>query len=499
MTMKIRYNILLSLVILLVFSTIFINCKKNNAITPTPPVKVVIKDTSIVNRFIYTGLKDYYLWSDQVSTLTNQKYTNADSLNVLLNSYNDPQKFFISLLYQYNVVDKWSFLVNDSATITNWIQGISQTMGYDLMLARIGTAGDLFAFVRYVYKGGPAEKAGIKRGDIFMKVNDTQLNITNYQTLLFTNLTYKISLATITANVISLTGKTVTMTAITMQENPILMDTVLNVNNLKIGYLVYNGFNSDFDLQLNDVFKKFKDAAIDKLILDLRYNGGGSVQTAKYLASMIYQPLTTSVFLKSQYNNLLQQYITSFNGASSLVENFTYRILKTSNTPETPINSLYMTSLYVITSDNTASASELVINGLKPYMQVFSVGTNTAGKYVASWTIKDWDSNGVVNPKNPYVMQPEVVKLANANGVTDFISGLAPDFVAKEDIANLLPFGDPNETLLKPVLNKIQGLPLASFSLKSEKMGLKKITDSQAERPFGKDMHINSLPRIKRN
>ena len=289
------------------------------------------------------------------------------------------------------------------------------------------------------------------------------------------------------------------MTAITMQEDPIQLDTVFTLNNLKIGYLVYNGFNSDFDLELNSAFKKFKDASIDKLILDLRYNGGGSVQTATYLASMIYGPATTSVFYKSQYNNLLQQYLISVDGATSLSENFTDKIAKTSTTQETPINSLNMTSLYVITSDNTASASELLINGLKPYMQVFSVGISTAGKYVASWTIKDWDSNGVVNPKNPYVMQPEVVKLANSNGVSDFISGLAPDFVAKEDIANLLPFGDPNETLLKPVLNKIQGLPLASFSLKSEKMGLKKVTDSQAERPFGKDMHINSLPRIKRN
>ena len=496
--MKIKYNILLSLAIFLVLGSLLVNCKKDNGTTPsTPPAKVVIKDTSIVNRFIFNGLRDYYLWTDQVPTLAAQKYDNADTLNVLLNSYNDPQKFFTSLLYQYNVIDKWSFLVNDSASISNWIQGISQTMGYDFMLARIGTAGDLFGFVRYVYKGSPAEQAGIKRGDLFMKVNDTQLTVSNYQTLLFTNLTYKLSFATITSNKISLNGKMVTMTAKTMQENPILMDTVLNVNNTKIGYLVYNGFNSDFDLQLNDVFKKFKVAAIDKLVLDLRYNGGGSVQTAKYLASMIYGLATTSVFFKSQYNTLLQNYLISVDGAASLSENFTDKILKSGTIPETPINSVNMTSLYVIASDNTASASELLINGLKPYMQVYTVGINTAGKYVASWTIKDWiDNNGTVNPKNPWAMQPEVVKLSNANGVTDFVSGLAPDFVAEEDIANLLPFGDPNETLLKPVLNKIQGLPLSSISLKSQGLGLKKLTDSQAFRPFSKGMYIKSRQKM---
>ena len=494
--MKIKNNLLLIIFLLLVLSTGLINCKKDSVTTPKTPVVVAIKDTSIVNRFVYTGLRDYYLWNDSVPTLANQKYTNADSLNRLLNSYSDPQKFFSSLIYSKR--DKWSFLVNDSATITNWIQGISQTMGYDFMLAYIGTTNNVFGFVRYVYKGSPAEKAGIKRGDLFMKVNDTQLTASNYETLLFTNLTYKLSMASVSGNIISLNGNTVTMTAITMQENPILLDTVLNVNNLKIGYLVYNGFNSDFDIQLNDVFKKFKDAAIDKLILDLRYNGGGSVQTAEYLASMIYGTSTSKVFYTSQYNSGLQAYIVSVDGAASLSSYFTDKILATSTTPVTPINTLNLTELYVIMTDNTASASELLVNSLKPYISVFTVGSNTVGKYVASWTIKDWDANGVVNPKDPWAMQPIVVKIKNSRNDPDFVNGLTPDFAATEDIANLMPLGDPNETLLKPVLNKIQGLPLTSISLKSTKMGLTKVYDSRAERPFSHEMYINKPGKLPR-
>ena len=478
-----------------ILSVLLINCKKESIITPVPVTPIVIKDATEVNKFVYNGLKDYYLWVDQVPNLIAQKYAIKDSLNAFLNTYTDPNNLFTSLLYKYHTIDKWSFIVDDSKVIDNWIQGISETMGFDFMLARIGTSDNVFGFIRYVYKGSPAEKAGLKRGDLFMKVDDQQLTVSNYQTLLFTKASYKLSLAAVSANTIALNGNSVTMTAILMQENPIQLDTVLNVNNLKVGYLVYNGFNADFDIQLNDVFKRFKDAAIDRLVLDLRYNGGGSVQTAKYLASMIYGTATTKVFIKSQYNANFQAYVVSTDGAASLLENFTDKILKTATTAETPINTINMSKLYVITSDNTASASELLINGLKPYLQVYNVGINTAGKYVGSFTIKDWDANGVVNPNNKWAMQPIVVKIANSAGVSDYIDGLVPDFSIEEDIVNLLPFGNPNETLLKAVLNNIKGLPQTAIALKSGKLGLKRIFDSQDNRPFSKQMYINQLKK----
>lgn len=483
------YKYLIRFSSLLMLFIVLVHCKKES-VTPIP---VVIKESTDVNKFIYNGLKDYYLWVDQIPNLNAPKFSVKDSLNAFLNSYTDPNKLFTDLLYKYKTVDKWSFIVDDSKIIDNWIQGISETMGFDFMLARIGTSDNVFGFVRYVYKGSPAEKAGMKRGDLFMQVDDQQLTVTNYQTLLFTKVTYKLTFASITNNVISLNGKSLTMTAIQMQENPIQLDTVLNVGNFKVGYLVYNGFTSDFDLQLNDVFKRFNDAAIDKLVLDLRYNGGGSVQSAKYLASMIYGTATSKVFLKSMYNTGLQAYFVSTNGAASLIENFTDKILKTTTTAETPINTLNMSKLYVLTSDNTASASELLINGLKPYLQVFNIGINTAGKYVGSFTIKDWDANGNVNPNNNWAMQPIVVKIANSQGVSDYVDGLVPDFVIEEDIANLIPFGNQNETLLKVALNSIKGLPLSSFTLKSKKLGLKKVFDSQDIRPFSKQMYINKF------
>ncbi|MDO9614465.1 MAG: S41 family peptidase [Bacteroidota bacterium] len=382
-------------------------------------------------------------------------------------------------------------MVVDSKDIDVWIAGISETLGYDFMLGRIGSSNDLFGFVRYVYKGSPAEKAGVKRGDIFMKVNDQQLTVSNYQTLLFATKTYTLSFATISNSTISLNNRVVLMTAVEMQENPISKDTIFIFNNQKIGYLVYNGFNSDFDIQLNDVFKKFKVANIDRLVLDLRYNSGGSVQSSIYLASMIYGTDATKVFAKAKYNAGLQKYLVSEYGLASLNDNFTTSIEKNGLKPATTINTLNLNKIHIIVSDNTASASEMLINGLRPYMNVTVVGTNTNGKYTGSMTVKDWDEKGAVNPNHKWAMQPIVVKYANSRDESDYVNGLTPNIISEEDFANLLPFGDPNETLLSIVLSDIKGIPVTGMVLKSAKMGLRKVSDSRDFKPFANEMYIN--------
>ncbi len=456
-----------------------------------PIIPEVIPEATEVNAFIWNGLSDYYLWNSLIPELSDTKYEKKDSLNAFLNTYTDPQELFTSLLYKYEEVDKWSFLVDDSKTIEDWIAGISETMGYDFMLGRIDGSNDLFGFVRYVYKGSPAEKAGVKRGDIFMKVNDQQLTVSNYQTLLLATKTYTMSFATISDNTISINSRALTMTAVEMQENPINMDTIFVFNNQKIGYLVYNGFNSDFDIQLNDVIKKFKDANIDRLILDLRYNGGGSVQSSIYLASMIYGTDATKVFSKAKYNSGLQSYLVSEYGLASLSDNFTTFIDKTDKNPVTAINTLNLNKIHIIVSDNTASASEMLINGLKPYMNVTVVGINTNGKYTGSMTVKDWNAQGTVNPNHKWAMQPIVVKYANSRDESDFVDGLAPTIIAEEDFANLLPFGDPNETLLSYVLADIKGIPITSKVLKSAQIGLRKVAGSHDFKPFANEMYIN--------
>lgn len=479
-----RLSIVNILPYILFAGVLFSGCKKEE-------VPVVIPEATEVNSFIWNGLYDYYLWNANVSALSDTKYEKPDTLNAFLNKYTDPQELFTQLLYKPDIIDKWSFLVEDYKTIEDWISGTSTTMGYDFILGRIGTSDNIFGIVRYVLKGSPAKAAGVKRGDIFMKINDQQLTISNYQSLLDNPTTYKMGFATITNNTISANTRTATMTAIVLQENPIHMDTVFVYNNQKIGYLVYNGFNADFDLQLNNVIAKFKNANIDQLVLDLRYNGGGSVQSSIYLASMIYGTDITKVFAKAQYNQGLQSYMVSEYGTASLSDNFVNTIEKTDVNASASINTLNKQKVYIIVSDNTASASELLINGLRPYMKVTVVGIPTTGKYTGSTTIKDIDEQGNVNKNHTYAMQPIIVKYANSQGITDFVDGLTPDITAEEDFANLLPFGDPNEDLLKVVLADIKGVAVTSMKLKSAKMGMGKVADSQDFKPFANEMYIN--------
>lgn len=470
--------------ILLLTGVLMTGCKEEE-----PIVAEVIPEANGVHSFIWNGLHDYYLWNEDVPNLSSAEFKDKNKLNAFLNKYSDPEDLFEDLLYRRNVVDKWSFIVDDSQEIDNWISGISETMGYDFMLARIGSSDNLFGFVRYVYKDSPAAKAGMKRGDIFLKVNDQQLTISNYSNLLFSNITYKLSFGTIVNRTVTPIERTVTMTAVEMQENPIHKDTIFTFNNQKIGYLVYNGFNSDFDLQLNDVFKTFKAASINQLILDLRYNGGGSVQSSIYLASMIYGTDPTKVFAVSKFNKNFESAIVQEEGREVLNDYFVSAIGVTEKSPGVPINTLNLRKVYFIVSDNTASASELLINGLKPYMDVKVVGDSTVGKYTGSFTLKDLDMNS--KPKSKWAMQPIVVKYANSQGVSDYYKGLFPTIYAEEDIAHLMPFGDPNETLLKVILDDIGGNVVTAQTLKSAQIGLKKVADSHDFKPFGDEMYIN--------
>lgn len=501
-------------VLLLTFS----QCRKEALVktpidTGTPGRPAAIPAATEVNSFIWNSMHDYYLWNDKISSLTNTYYQpltttstnykrNLDSLNVFLNKYTDPNKLFSDLLYQYNVVDKWSFIVSDYTVIDNWIAGISKTMGYDFQLYLLNSnSTDVYGVIRYVLPGSPAEKAGLMRGDIFIKIDGTQLSTTNYSSLISKE-SFALTLAKLTNNYTTLVPSTTTpvMTAVQLQEDPVYLSKVLTVNGAKVGYLMYNGFTSDFDLRLNTVMQQLKTAGITKLIVDLRYNGGGSVQTATYLASMIYSTDVTKVFSKSVYNTILQDYFTQQYGADSFLNKFTNKIAATSTTAQAAINSLNLSDVYFIVSKETASASELLINGLRPYMNVTIVGTNTLGKYVGSFTIRDYDNSGTLVTTHKWAMQPITVKIANSVGVSDYVTGLTPDtnLTAKEDIGNLLPLGDENEMLLKLCLDRIKGLKSATITPATSLANSKYIFGSKDQMRFSHEMYIDPQQIMKR-
>ena len=288
---------------------------------------------------------------------------------------------------------------------------------------------------------------------------------------------------TITSN-----GKTVALTKTVLSENPILVNKVITVGTKKIGYLMYNGFYADFDSQLNTVFGEFKSQGITDLVLDLRYNSGGSVRTATYLASMITGQFTGKIFAKQQWNPKINDYFEK-NDPDGLSNFFTDKI------GSTPINSVNMTKVYILTTKSSASASELVINGLKPHINVVQIGDATTGKNVGSVTLYDSPdfTEKNKNPKHKYAMQPIVLKIVNSAGFGDYFNGLAPTHELKETISTFGILGNENEPLLKLAIAKITGT--GKLTPQSSGKEFEFFKDSKSSNPFGNQMYLDKAPR----
>lgn len=499
--MKFIYKIILLLSLISLLGTSA--CEKD---IPPENEEPVIENPDEISLFIYEGLKDVYLWYDKVDKLSNGYFDTTEDYYKYLNDFGtDFESLFHDLLYQYGTIDKWSWIVDDWEELENSFAGISKSMGYDFRLVQLQGSADLFGFIRYVLPDSPAEDAGLERGDLFLKVNGEQLTISNYMDLLINNESYYLTKATISGNIIYTADDTEVMTAVVLQENPVYYYDVLDIGGVPTGYLVYNAFTSDFDIQLNETFDYFKNQGVGRLILDLRYNGGGSIQTSIYLSSMIFSTDDTKIFTVSDWNDKYTAYWKATYGPDVLNYYFTDVIEETETTLETPISNLGLTELYVITTRSTASASELVINGLEPYFDVKLVGQNTTGKYVGSITVKDYDSQGYLNNNHKWAMQPIVLKLVNSAGdpydLTDlaYVNGLPPDFEATEDYTNLLPFGDENEPLLQATIDYILGTKSAIAKPQLvEGIDYKVIADSRDFKPLSKEMYLERDFRPRR-
>jgi carboxyl-terminal processing protease len=443
-------------IILLAFLALFIfqSCEDMDDVAAPPTLET--------NDFIWKGLNLYYLWKDSVPNLSKERFASQKELNTFLSGYSKPETLFESLLYKPEslypkkgeYVDRFSWIVSDYLELEGMLQGTTKNNGVDFGLRyKSVNSTEIFGFVQYILPNSDASTKDIKRGDIFYAVNGTKLTASNYQTLLYSTENYTLNLANYDGGAISPNGKSVTLTKTELSENPILINDVIVSGSHKIGYLMYNGFYPNYDTQLNDAFATLKSQGVTDLVLDLRYNGGGSVQTATRLASMITGQFTDQVFSKQQWNKDIQDYFEK-EDSDALNNLFTNKV------GADPLNSLNMTKIYILTSKSTASASELVINGLKPYIGVVQIGDYTTGKNVGSITIYDSPTFGKENrnPNHRYAMQPIVLKIVNAAGFGDYHkNGLTPTYELKENVANLGVLGTSSEPLLSTAIGRITG------------------------------------------
>jgi carboxyl-terminal processing protease len=440
-----------------------------------------------VNKWILDSMGVYYYWNDKIPASPNMTQT--------------PDAFFNSILYTWDRTlrpdgDRFSWIQENVDDLKSSLQGIRKSTGFefDLRLFPSGSQ-NVVGQVLYVLPNSPAARAGIKRGDIFNGLNGQTMTISNFQSILSAlgsanNETYTFVTADLANRRVS-NAVTKTLTLEQIAENPVFKDSVYTIGAKKIGYFVYNQFingpsgfsDPTYDNQVDAVFAKFKAAGVNELVLDLRYNPGGSTTAARNLASLIGKGVTASeIFYRQELNkNIMAEYQRA-NALSQLQVRFTN---KSQNIGAN------LNRVFVLTSDRTASASELIINGLKPFMAVQIVGDTTVGKNVGSITIEDERKPRRIN----WGLQPIIAKSFNKLGQSDYTGGFSPDQVIFEPLV-LAPLGDiANEPLLRAAVARITGATGARIA--SERQTIFSIGSTLDRKAGGGNMFEPGLPKLK--
>ena len=470
-------------------ASITLSCSKDaDDIGPSPPIPG--ERNLVVENFIYRGLNDVYLYKADVPVLADNYFSSQVERNDFLDNYATPEDLFKNGLKSPQ--DRFSFLIDDYIELENMLSGISTTSGMDFGVSVYpNDDSKVLGYVRYVLPNTSASENGVDRGMIFNRINGEYLTRNNYRTLIaLPNLTIGLARIENGGNVIDI-DQTITLRQAEYTENPVYIAKTFEFDGEKVGYLMYNSFTNEFDSELNAAFAKFKGEAITNLILDLRYNGGGSVETASDLASMITGQFEGQVFAKQRWNEKYQRLFEE-NNPQRLLNLFNNKIWNGEN-----INSLNLNKVYIIATGSSASASELVINGLKAHIDVVHVGTNTVGKFQGSIPIYDapnFDRDSPsLNTTHTYAMLPLVLTLVNANGVGDYTSGLTPDVMVIEYVNEFAPLGDLSEPLLSAALDHISG---NRRSYRTEESPFKMISESGAGNLDYQKMYIDKIPDL---
>ena len=435
-------------------------------IKPTPKPDPENKVTLKVNEFIYEGLRSEYLWENTI---------NWNAID--FKKEKDPHAFFKRLIYKD---DRWTNLTDNAEAWNQGFAGISTTYGFDLRFSYIGQTEELVAIVRYVYPGTPADRAGIRRGDLLLKLNGGPITVKNYADFY--------DKPTIVVNKGILKDKTLTaepvgmaMTAVEMYQDPILKDTVINKDGHRVGYLCYSDYTERSTAELIKVFTRFKTAGVTDVVLDLRYNGGGYVSTARALCSILAPEAAMKKkerFLFKLWNENYMNHWKSEGRNDELYETFV----------DTLGINMNLNRLYILTGKGTASASELTLTGLTPYMDVVQIGDTTHGKFCGGIVLMPkhlwWDkSSSYYQEIKNWGMYVMIYKFSNKRN-DEFPRGFAPKYVVKEYLLELYPFGDERDPLLGKALELITGKQVAKARSRRIQPALRELPIDNPNRPL---------------
>jgi C-terminal processing protease CtpA/Prc len=394
----------------IVFLLAFSSCKKDNVVPETTVTPAMARDS------LYYIMKEFYFWYNEpeASSITETNKGNYATPSDLLEAM------------RYKARDRWSFVADYNEFIA---QMNGDFVGHGI---RMGLDSEGKARIAMIYNNSPLYANGVRRGWIVKTINGTEVapvllsnDLTAYTNLIGPG---KAGITNIFVFV-NAQGNEVTIQS---TKSAFTLNTVITKDTLQLttgttGHLVFDQFITPSADELASAFSYFKSVGVSDLILDLRYNTGGYLAIAQALASYIAGDAQVGkVFAKLSYNDKHQDANSSF-----LFTTTSY--------------SLNLPRLVVITTRSTASASEAVINGLRPFVNIVTIGDTTNGKPTG---MNGWP----VGKK--YFFWPVTFKIVNASNEGDYFDGIFPAKVLSDDITH--DFSDRNELCLKEAIHYLE-------------------------------------------
>lgn len=393
-------------------------------------------------------------------TMNQHYYWDIPSADKQRNYFSPPKEFFKSLLSDNEKKNGryYSYIESIASAKTRSIKNISNSYGFefvyvpDLFKDAETQSNQMGVLVLYTVKNSPAREAGLKRGDWIIGMNGHYITEKDIDTFLSGGASQELQLGTYQEGKDYNSGKWIFSKEIhlpgarAIEDNPVHTTKILNVEGKKVGYILYNHFTTGKDKNMGDtsyddairnVSKEFKKAGVDDVVLDLRYNNGGIISSAALFCEILAPASCqgeTMYFLKFNRNHkdpwVEQTFDKKFLGDGA---------------------NLDLKDLYILTSNWTASASELIINSLSPYMNVVLIGAKTEGKNLGS--------NEFTDDEDLWTMHPIVCQIYNKDKESEYAKGFDPHFSSGEigELYRLEELGNPDEVLLKIALAQITG------------------------------------------
>ncbi|MCI1720458.1 MAG: S41 family peptidase [Bacteroidales bacterium] len=437
-----RFKVLFIALAISILSGALISCEKSS--TKSDNSSSSTTDLAKAKNYLYSIMSSIYYWSSSIPSV------NADS-------YSDIFEYFDALCVSN---DRWSWMMdaaeyNSMETGTYSIYGGKFCQPYEYY-------GDYGIYMGLVYDNSPLAAQGVTRGWQLTKLDGVAVNTliaagTFNSTLDKASLTFTYkdlngTEHTFTTSKASVQTSSVPKSAIfTQADYPSLPSTA------KVGYVLYTTFNSSMESQITNTLKNFKSSGITDLIVDLRYNGGGDLNVCKDIAGLLVPAAGNGkIFLQLKHNSKYSSYDTQNTSQ--------YKFSRSTN-------SLDLSRIYFITGSGTASASESLMNGLKPFLTVKQVGDTTYGKPNGMY-VYSYPDNSAGTSSLEYVFLPICFYCVNSEGGGYFDNGIVPDNYRYDDLYH--DFGVKEDLIAACLYNIATG----SYPSKPSKSAAAAITKS---------------------